>query len=187
MVNRSPEDAPAPGILYSVGVHPWDSAQFDERALENAVRDPQTVAVGETGLDSLRGPDIDTQTGAFLKHIELSERYHKPLIIHCVKQLDAILALRKSLKPAEPWIFHGFRGKPQQAVQLLRAGFYISLGRHFNADAARVIPLNRLLIETDDADTPIEDVAAAVAAARGVTPSEIITANTDNWRSLLQR
>lgn len=126
VVNRAPDALEQPGMLYSVGVHPWDADTCNSGALEDAVSSRQTVAVGETGLDSLRGPDIATQTRVFLLHAELAEKYRKPLIIHCVKQLDAILALRRRLNPSQPWIMHGFRGKPQQAVQLLRAGFYIS-------------------------------------------------------------
>lgn len=187
VVNRAPEDSPEPGLLYSVGAHPWNADRFDAKALEEAVGHPQTVAVGETGLDSLRGPAIEVQTDVFQHHAELAEKYGMPLIIHCVRQIDAVVALRRSLRPSVPWIIHGFRGKPQQAVQLLRAGFYISLGRRFNADTARVIPENRLLIETDDADIAIGDVAAAVASARGVTAAEITESTAANWRSLLQK
>lgn len=187
VVNRAPENPPEPGLLYSVGVHPWNADKFDAQALEEAVGHPQTVAVGETGLDSLRGPAIEVQAGVFQRHAGLADKYGKPLIIHCVRQIDAVVALRRSLRPSVPWIIHGFRGKPQQAVQLLRAGFYISLGSRFNADTARVIPENRLLIETDDADTAIGEVAAAVASARGVTAAEITESTAANWRSLSQK
>lgn len=187
VVNRAPDVLEQPGTLYSVGVHPWNADTCNSAALEEAVSSRQTVAVGETGLDSLRGPDIATQTRVFLLHAKLAEKYRKPLIIHCVKQLDAILALRRSLNPSQPWIMHGFRGKPQQAVQLLRAGFYISLGSRFNPDTARIIPLNRLLMETDDTDITIQEVAAAVASARGVSATEITESTAANWRSLLQK
>ncbi len=75
------------------------------------------------------------------------------------------MALKKELKPTQPWIIHGFRGKPQQAGQLLRAGFNLSLGPNFNPETARVIPSDRLHIETDDSPVTLKAVASAVQKA----------------------
>lgn len=165
-VNRAPGDILAPGYTYSVGVHPWDAGSFDLRALEEAAAQEAVEAIGETGLDTLRGPSLEVQEPVFRAHVDLSESLGKPLVIHCVKAFDRLMALKKELKPTQPWIIHGFRGKPQQAEQLLRAGFHLSLGPNFNPETARVIPSDRLHIETDDSHVPITEVAAAVAAAR---------------------
>lgn len=164
-VNRAPGDILEPGYTYSVGVHPWDAGSFDLRALEEAARHDCVKAIGETGLDTLRGPSLDIQESVFREHVRLSEMFGKPLIIHCVKAFDRLMALKKEIKPMQPWIIHGFRGKPQQAGQLLRAGFHLSLGPNFNPETARVIPSDRLHIETDDSPVALEEVASAVQKA----------------------
>ena len=68
------------------------------------------------GSESLsRNEIIEAQTTLLTFHISISERLSKPLILHIVKAYPEIIALRKSLRPAQPWIIHGFRGKPQLA------------------------------------------------------------------------
>ncbi len=165
-VNRSPADILDPGFAYSMGVHPWNAADFSLTELREAARSPLVEAIGETGLDKLKGPSMECQEAAFRGHIATSEEFRKPLIIHCVKAFDRLLALKKELKPQQRWIVHGFRGKPQLAAQLLAAGIDLSLGPAFNPFTAAIIPADRLHIETDDTDTPIAEVAAAVDKAR---------------------
>ena len=98
-VNRAPGDILEPGYTYSVGVHPWDAGSFDLRALEEAARHDCVKAIGETGLDTLRGPSLDIQESVFREHVRLSEMFGKPLIIHCVKAFDRLMALKKEIKP----------------------------------------------------------------------------------------
>ena len=71
----------------------------------------QFVAVGEAGFDKLTAAPMELQVRMFEKQVELSEKYRLPLIIHCVKAMDELLAVRKKLNPAQPWIWHGFRGE----------------------------------------------------------------------------
>ena len=82
---------------------------------------------------------MDKQLEVFKGQIELSEREEKPLIIHCVKAIDGLLRLRRDLHPKMPWMFHGFRGKPQQLRSLLAAGFYVSFGFHYNEESLSII------------------------------------------------
>ena len=174
-------DLPRPdGYLYSIGLHPWHitlqllPAQLDSLT-QIAESSPAIVAIGETGIDRLRGPQIELQIQAFQSHIRLSEQLRKPLIIHCVRALDIILNLHATHRPRSPWIIHGFRLGPAAARQLLDRGLFISLGPRFNPDTARTIPADRLLIETDDDPTAtIDTVAAAVATARSTTPAQIL-------------
>ena len=164
-------------LLYSVGIHPWNSADVTSEALERLdklARLDNVVAIGETGIDTLRGAAIDKQKKLFDRHIELSEALAKPLIIHAVKSFPLIIAASKEHKPSMPWIIHGFRGKPQLAEELLRHGFYLSVGAKFNPASLSVIPHDRLLIETDDSMLPISDIAARA----GIDP--IKTANIFN-------
>lgn len=153
---------PEEGGLYSVGVHPWwiDGTHDDERlwkGVEMLASHPQVVAIGECGLDRLKG-DFARQIIFFEKHAQLAETLGKPLVIHCVKAFDEIIAARKRLNPTVQWTIHGFRGKPQQAEQLIRAGFALSFGIKANPAAVRLVPKEHRLFETDDDDVKIIDV-----------------------------
>ena len=168
----------------SVGIHPWYVDKgWKERfhTIEELAKAPNVVAIGECGIDKVHSavtPEI--QENAFRAHIALSERLQKPLIIHCVKAYETIIALRKEIKPRQTWIIHAFRGKPQQAAQLTKAGLYLSLGEHFNEESARSIPADRLFIESDDSEIPIENIYSAIASARGCSVEELIRTVQEN-------
>lgn len=148
-----PLGAKVPGEgSFSVGIHPWDASsvtEADRQWVENSAMLPQVAAIGETGLDALRGGPLDEQEQLFRWHVALSERAGKPIIIHAVKTLQRLIELRKELKPSQPWVIHGFRGKPQMALQLVRAGFDISIGERHHPGIAEAVPPNRLHHETD--------------------------------------
>lgn len=157
------------GIMYSVGIHPWNATLATPHSLElldRMARSPQTAAIGETGLDLLY-PDIEGQTLIFRRHIELSEELHKPLVLHVVKAFDRILAIKKQTQPRQPWIVHGFRGNERLARQLLDSGFYLSYGERFNPKAVEITPSERLLAETDTSATGIEDILAKIGKKPG--------------------
>ncbi len=140
-----------PDRFYSVGVHPWDTLEpFDLEAISACAESQQVLAIGECGLDALRGAPLQRQEEIFRWHVRLSERLGKPLIIHAVRTLQRIIELRKELKPAQRWIVHGFRGKPQLAEALIRSGIDISIGTKHNPEALSVIPADRLHHETDE-------------------------------------
>lgn len=160
------------GCYYSVGIHPWKLTVADfDRQLDFLIRqlpNKQVVARGETGLDKLTEASMALQTLAFVMQIQLSETYRLPLIIHCVKEMDRLLAAKKQFQPKQPWIWHGFRGKPEQAAQLLKQGFYLSLGEHYPDETMKMIPDDRLFLETDESSLDIEDILCRAAEARGV-------------------
>ena len=137
---------------YSVGIHPWDAGEVSDvdfdRLIDYAQND-SVVAIGETGLDALRGPSLEEQERVFIKHIEISEMVGKPVIIHAVRTLHDIIRLRKTLRPAQRWIIHGFRGKPALAFQLVNAGIDISLGKTYNPETLAAVPPEHLFRDTD--------------------------------------
>ncbi len=170
--------------LYCVGIHPWNADKpFDEELFRKACTDFRTVFIGETGIDKLCGAELWKQEALLRMHISLSELFYRPLVLHAVKSADRILAFRKSLRPSMAWIWHGFRGNAVLARQLWQAGIYLSLGEHFNAEAARAIPDDHLLIETDESPLSINEIAAKVAQCRGVSVEEVLqTAATNLYR-----
>ena len=165
------------GRNISIGIHPWHIGNdWKEKfaSIAGFAKEKNVVAIGECGFDMLKSPaPIELQEEIFKVHVELSEELQKPLIIHCVKAHDRIIALHKELKPQQAWILHGFRGKPQQALQLVRAGLYISLGEKFNTESTNAIPMEKLFIETDESPLPLTEIYAAVAAAKGTTKEQL--------------
>lgn len=154
---HSKPDQPPP--LYSAGIHPWyvgESSDVELKKLRNLVYDERLVAIGECGLDKLKGPALDVQTEFFKTQIKLSEELHLPLIIHCVKAYSDIIKLRKDFLPKQAWIFHGFNASKETAEQALRHDFYFSFGKALLNDRSKAcqvlpfIPTNRLFLETDD-------------------------------------
>lgn len=166
IINLAPGEMPVDGLIYSAGLHPWDTAlpdsEIDSR-LDEIIRlaaRREIVAIGESGLDRLRGASLDRQEALFRRQVAISESECKPMILHVVKAFPEIMRLRRELAPAQPWVIHGFRGKPQLAAELLHEGFYISLGERFNRETAEIIPADRLFVETDESRLSVEEIAA---------------------------
>lgn len=161
----------------SVGIHPWILTGQNKNtfllSLQNSLSDDRVVAMGEVGLDRLRGCSLDVQTSVFRHEIALAEEYRLPVVIHCVRAFNELLQLKKECRPTQPWIIHGFRGKESVAKELLRHGFYLSFGAHFQEEALRVVPLERLFVETDEADESIENIYRRIAEVRGIGCEEL--------------
>ena len=172
----------------SVGIHPWylDAQQAESQlaTLRQSLQDDRVVALGEAGLDRLRGCPLDVQISVFRHEVALAEEYSLPMVIHCVRAINELIQLKKELRPRQPWIIHGFRGKEGVALDLLRHDCYLSFGARFQEEAVRAVPLERLFIETDDAPESIGDVCRSIAQVRGVSPEELAEAVNKNVREV---
>ena len=158
------------GHFFSAGLHPWIVTGNDEDSfllLDSLLYRHDIVALGECGLDSVRGPSLDIQEKAFIRQFELSEFHSKPMLLHVVRSFDRIISLKKSLKPAQKWLIHGFRGGPEQARQLLGCGFYLSFGLYARVDTIRALPESSILAESDG-KCEISEVIERISHALGV-------------------
>ena len=172
------------GVRYaSMGLHPWFLSQSsfieDKTALVDALSRKEIIAIGEAGLDKLCNTDWDLQMDAFLLQAELTAKRNMPLIIHCVKAHNEMMALKRKLNPVNAWIIHGFRGKPELAERYIQAGFYLSIGAKFNAASIPSIPLHRMFIETDESPLPVEQTYNQVA--------EVLSISTDTLMSNMRQ
>lgn len=150
---------------FSIGVHPWDIELNNDlfvSELEHFLTQPNCLAIGECGLDKLITTLLDIQKKVFEQHLELAVKYHKPVIIHCVKAFDELTEICKPYVDRIPLIIHGFNKSETLAKQLIDKGFYLSLHPNlvlkpdFNIQS---LPLNKLFFETDDnAQLLIQDV-----------------------------
>lgn len=175
------------GHWFSAGLHPWDVTEDFENqlnALEKLLANPRVPAVGECGFDTLKGPSHELQEQAFIRQIELSERYAKPMILHVVRDFDSVIRLRRTLKPTQPWLIHGFRGGPEQMSQLYSHGILVSFGLKHNPESLKAVPSERLFLETDGVG-PISQVISDAATLRVTSPETIQYQITQNTTQLL--
>lgn len=177
---------PADNQFYSAGIHPWDNDNFDLLfpTLQSLAEDCRILAIGEAGIDLLRGGAMFQQLLNFRAQVELSEKVGKPLIIHCVKADDVILGLHRDLKPQQPWVIHGFRGKPAAAQMFNRAGIYLSYGERFNPQSLLVTAAELMLAETDESSLSINEIITSLSAALCKDISAQLQQNTHRFLSV---
>ena len=164
--------ASSKNVLFSIGIHPWFANEFTEQLfnqMEKWVEDSKIVAIGECGLDKNSKATFNEQVTVFEKQIQISEKIHKPLIIHCVGYFNELFELKKSLQPQQLWIIHGFRGKPQLASQVLKAGCALSFGEYFNNESVLLTPINKLFVETDESNLSIDEIYRRIAAIKNIS------------------
>ena len=163
--------------FYSIGIHPWDCQQStvnSQQILMKCLGDLNFLAIGECGLDRVCDADFELQKKVFIKQIELSEQFNKPLIIHAVRSYPDIISIRKETKSKAYWIMHGFQGNEQSAEQLLKHNIYLSLGDILFKNETKAqrllqtIPLEKLFLETDVAERKISDVYEKAALLSGI-------------------
>ncbi len=200
----------------SAGVHP-DNEGVTEPDLDSLIRLgslPKVVAIGETGLDyyRLNGrsiADMEWQRERFRVHIRAARRLGKPLVIHTRSaSSDTLAVLREEGEDGSAGcaggVFHCFTESMEVARAALDMGFYISFSGIITfktaqdlRDVAAMVPLDRMLIETDSpylAPVPFRGktnnpsyvpyVAQQLAAVRGVDVALIGKATSDNFSRL---
>lgn len=170
------------GICFTVGIHPWHLNETNHKnQIDNVlmiITDPLVIAVGEAGFDRLKGPSADLQRIVFEEQVKIAEKYRKPVVIHCVKAWDELFQAHKKLKPEMPWLVHGFRGKPDLALQLISKGIYLSFWFDFvirpeAVPLLKAVPANRIFLETDGAEIDIRDIYNKVSADLGIEVIEL--------------
>lgn len=198
-----------PNIYATVGIHPDDpeAEEFSlEELLERAAR-PKVVAIGETGLDYhwCKG-DLAWQHQRFALHIEAANRSGLPLVVHTRDAAEDTMRLLREHQ-AHAGVIHCFTEDVRIAKLALDLGFYISFSgivtfKNATAiqEAARYVPLDRLLVETDSpylAPVPkrgkpnepayVRHTAGFVAELRGDTLENIARATTENFFRLFAK
>ena len=149
-----------PDVYAAVAVHPTEVdglADADYAELERLARDPRCVAVGETGLDYYWDRTTPVaQQEHFRRHIELAKRVGKPLMIHDREAHADVLRILREEGAPEHVVFHAFSGDAAMARECVAAGYVLSFPgviTFTNApalrEAAAVVPLEQLLVETD--------------------------------------
>ncbi|WP_232660506.1 TatD family hydrolase [Pseudonocardia sp. TRM90224] len=147
-------------VAAAVALHPTRTAAVTEdefAEVERLAADPRVVAVGETGLDYYwdYSPPAAQQEW-FRRHIALAKRLGKPLMIHDRDAHDDVLRILREEGAPETVVFHCFSGDAAMAKECAEAGYVLSFAgpvtfknSHDLREAAALVPLEQLLVETD--------------------------------------
>jgi len=149
-----------PMLYAAVGYHPHGAAEIkaiDWPPLEDLTSRPRVVALGEFGLDyHYEHSPRPAQRDVFAQGIRLASDRDLPLIVHTREAEADTLAVLDAAGRLPRGVFHCFTGSPPFAREALDRGFHVSFSGIVtfpNArdlrDAARIVPLERLLVETD--------------------------------------
>ena len=205
--------AECPAIWASVGIHPHEASLADEAAyaqLASWASHPRVIAWGEIGLDYYYDHSPrEVQQQVFIRQMELAQAAKLPIIIHCRPSDNSENAWDDCFRLInEHWaptglagILHCFTGSVEHARRGLDLGFLISFSGNITfpkaqniRDAARIVPLDRMLIETDSpylAPIPhrgqrnepafVLEVARQIAELRDLTPETVGEQTADNF------
>ena len=198
-----------PNIYASVGIHPDDpeAEEFTLNELTERAALPKVAAIGETGLDYhwCKG-ELAWQHNRFITHIEAANQSGLPLIVHTREAADDTMRLLREHR-AHAGVIHCFTEDTRVARLALDLGFYISFSgivTFKNAaqiqEAARYVPLDRMLVETDApflAPVPkrgktnepayVRHTAEFLAQLRSDTLENIAAATTANFLRLFAK
>jgi TatD DNase family protein len=201
-------------VRFAIGVHPHAAGKFADTPpaaaglVENRIEmEPAARAVGEIGLDyhyKFAPPDVQQQV--FREQIRMARRRNLPIVIHTREAADDTFRIL-SEEPAGEGVFHCFTGDTAMARRALDTGFHLSLAGIVTfprsvelQEVAKMVPLDRLLIETDSPYlTPVPlrkqprnepafvtHVVAAIAGLRGVAPAVVGEAARANYERLFK-
>ena len=201
-----------PEVSFAVGLHPLDVDQWRDDTAEQIRRlaqsDGRVVAIGETGLDFFKSDSVELQKVALRAQLEIAADLNLPVIVHC---RDAAVAMAEELERFQQarrasgqslvtGVMHCWGGSPEETQWFLDQGFFISFSGTVTFKkaeqiqaSARMVPSDRLLVETDCpflAPVPrrgkrnepafVAHVAAQVASLRGVSLEALAQQTTQN-------
>lgn len=180
---------------YTIGHHPWrtekelDTAELDN--LQNHLSQPKCLGIGECGLDKLKGASKEIQEMVFLQQATIARDNGVPLIMHCVRQYDKAIQIKKNFTQ-DPWCIHGFRRNRILAGQLLDAGIQVSISpilymTESFVDMIKYLPLDQFFIETDsEYSMTIKERYEAVAMIKKIDIFALRQQMVDNFNNFFK-
>ncbi|HKM93876.1 MAG TPA: TatD family hydrolase [Prolixibacteraceae bacterium] len=187
------EEIPQQGSV-SAGWHPWHINNYSlfeiRNRLTKVANNGNVIALGECGIDRAIETPIQLQTEVFLLHIQIAMQVRKPLIVHNVKSYSDLLQILKSTLIDLPIVLHGYHGTPQQTEQFTKYNCYFSVGdypvsrQNKMNSAINSIPLNRLLLETDESELSIEKIYIRTAEISNISVEELKKQIFSNFKTI---
>jgi TatD DNase family protein len=205
LCSEAPICAPAFGIhpMYTDHAHPEDL-----RILHDFLARPETIAVGEIGLDFfIDHYDRARQEYFFIEQLKLAREFDLPVLLHLRRAQDIIIKhLREH--PVRGGIAHAFNGSAQQAAEFIKLGFKLGFGGAMTypratrlRQLAATLPPASIVLETDAPDIPpaflerctpnapeyLPRIAATLAELRNLTLADIARITTENALAVLPK
>ena len=199
-------------MCFSAGIHPLDiepetcDADFDK--IEKMAADPKCKAIGEIGLDYHYddAAEPQKQKEAFIRQLDMAVKLDKPVIIHIREAMQDSLEILKMYEGKVRGVIHCFSGSAESAKVLVKMGYYIGFtgvvtfkNARKSLEAMKVVPFDRLLIETDCpymAPEPyrgkrcdssmLHQVAQKIADELGKTKEEVLSQTYENAARLFE-
>jgi TatD DNase family protein len=175
-------------------------------ALSDRLQTPNVVALGECGLDARsRLTPLDRQEAILLEQLHLARKNNLPVILHCVKAWGRLLELLRKAPPLpRGGMLHSYGGSAEMVADFAALGLHFSFGGALThaqgkkaQTAAKAIPMDRLVVESDCPDHPpqgtessqsepghLPHVIEAVAALKGQKPESVARATFANAKAL---
>lgn len=177
----------------SAGIHPQYINNYKQQlsVFQKIILKSNCLAIGECGLDKRTKTPEHIQISVFKQQVKTANKLKKPLIIHNVGRTFEILSLLKSLKNEQLFLFHGFNLKAPVALAIINAGGYLSFGKALkieNSNASQVInliPINRILLETDNDSINIEEIYELAAIRLHISLTNLKNQILENARNFL--
>ena len=199
-------------VFASIGIDPQHAHMFNENSIqqiEELAKNPKVVAIGEIGLEYREHcPDREYQKYVFAEQIKLAYKLQKPIVIHTREAIaDTLIVLKENQKYLTyGGTFHCFSESKEIAKEVIKLGFYISVGgvsTFKNArkikEALEIVPIENIIFETDcpylapepfrgQKNNPslIPYIAENLAKLKGISVEEVARITTDNARRLFK-
>ena len=146
--------------IASLGIHPHHAKDYSEALEKNLIRylqENRVAALGEIGLDFYYDfSPRETQKSVLVRQLEIARNGNLTVVIHCRDAYEILADILSSITKNWKGMIHCFTGTPQEVQKLLDLGFHISFSGIVTfrtadqiRDAAKIVPSNRILIETD--------------------------------------
>jgi len=197
-------------IYGMLGIHPSEVKDWNDNVSEKICefsKNPKIVAIGEIGLDYYWDKSfIDLQKEVFIKQIKLANELNLPISIHDRDAHKDTFDILKEYNETSTIVMHCFSGSVEFAQECLKEGYYLALGgvvTFKNAikmkEVAKIVPLDRLLLETDapyltpvpyrgkeNQPAYVKYVAEEIARLREITFEEVCIATDENAKKVFK-
>ena len=199
-----------PFMYAAVGLHPDEVGDLDEERFEflkTQCQNDKVVAVGEIGLDYYWDNEShDVQKKWFVRQLELARELSLPIIIHSRDAAEDTLKIMKEHAQGLRGVIHCFSYSKELAEEYVKMGFHIGIGGVVTfkngkklKEVAEVVPLERILLETDcpylapepyrgkrNSSIYIPHIAQAIADIKGLTYEEVVAQTEANGKELFK-
>lgn len=185
------------GVYVSVGFHPWHlESSYNEKewsTFEELSLSDNIIAIGEAGLDKIKGAPMDLQQESFQRQIAWASKVQKPIIVHNVRASEEVWHALKKEEGNLTAIMHAFRRNKKVAQRFLDLGHYLSFGHPLLFDknlqeVLKYIPKDRFFLETDGFDGVfIKEMYEKAAAILKTDISSVSLQTFENFNTLFPK